>query len=142
MQSEIANGENPEFTSFVGASAAPSQTPAVSPQITPRPCSDTPKRFIVCTAPAIHLFWPYTPAFELARNQCNTTKRATPASNTKKGTRKWLSVAIVLIHLPRLNSASIINLAARDGFVAPTLYFVHITVNKMEFNRDAVYSTG
>ena len=29
-----------ELTSFVGASAAPSQTPAASPQITPMPCTD------------------------------------------------------------------------------------------------------
>jgi hypothetical protein len=42
MQSETANGERPVFTSFVGASAAPSHTPAVNPQITPNPCSDIP----------------------------------------------------------------------------------------------------
>src|SRR5260370_35682220 len=42
MHNEIANGENPELTSFVGASAAPSHTPAVKPQITPKLCSDNP----------------------------------------------------------------------------------------------------
>src|SRR5580658_2186872 len=42
MKSEMAKGEYPAVTSLVGASAAPSQTPAVSPQITPRPCSDSP----------------------------------------------------------------------------------------------------
>src|SRR4029077_10046350 len=31
---------NPEFTSFVGASAAPSHTPAPNPQTTPRACND------------------------------------------------------------------------------------------------------
>ena len=36
----MANGDKPELTSLVGASAAPSQTPAPSPQMTPRPCSD------------------------------------------------------------------------------------------------------
>src|SRR6185437_9455188 len=41
MQSEIANGENPALTSFVGASAAPSHTPAANPQITPSPCSES-----------------------------------------------------------------------------------------------------
>ena len=35
MHNEIANGENPEFTSLVGASAAPSHTPAARPQSTP-----------------------------------------------------------------------------------------------------------
>jgi hypothetical protein len=34
MQSEMAKGENPELTSLVGASAAPSHAPAASPQIT------------------------------------------------------------------------------------------------------------
>jgi hypothetical protein len=38
MQSEIANGDRPELTSLVGASAAPSQTPAPSPHATPSPC--------------------------------------------------------------------------------------------------------
>ena len=37
MHREMAKGERPELTSLVGASAAPSQTPAPSPQITPRP---------------------------------------------------------------------------------------------------------
>ena len=37
MHSEIAKGESPELTSFVGASAAPSQTPAASPHSTPMP---------------------------------------------------------------------------------------------------------
>jgi hypothetical protein len=40
MQRDTAKGEKPELTSFVGASAAPSQTPAASPQITPMPCTD------------------------------------------------------------------------------------------------------
>src|SRR5579884_1721342 len=35
---EIANGERPVLTSLVGASAAPSHTPAPSPQRTPSPC--------------------------------------------------------------------------------------------------------
>src|ERR1700677_3612741 len=42
MHSETANGERPALTNLVGASAAPSQTPAARPQITPRPCSDRP----------------------------------------------------------------------------------------------------
>src|SRR5882757_6222257 len=53
IQSEIANGENPAFTSFVGASAAPSHTPAVNPQITPSPCSDNPVFSARCTVPGI-----------------------------------------------------------------------------------------
>jgi len=40
MHSEIANGDRPELTSLVGASAAPSHTPAANPQATPRPCLD------------------------------------------------------------------------------------------------------
>jgi hypothetical protein len=40
MQSETANGEKPALTSFVGASAAPNQTPAARPQITPSPWSE------------------------------------------------------------------------------------------------------
>src|SRR5271155_1153867 len=36
MQSEIANGESPILTSLVGASAAPNQTPATRPHVTPR----------------------------------------------------------------------------------------------------------
>src|ERR1035438_1979655 len=38
MQSEMAYGDSPVLTSFVGASAAPSQAPAPSPQSTPIPC--------------------------------------------------------------------------------------------------------
>src|SRR5579872_1486903 len=40
MQSDMANGENPAFTNLVGASAAPNQTPAVNPEITPRACNE------------------------------------------------------------------------------------------------------
>src|SRR5258708_24167126 len=40
MQSEIAYGDRPELTSLVGASAAPSHTPAPSPHSTPIPCTD------------------------------------------------------------------------------------------------------
>src|ERR1700749_4505205 len=40
MHSETANGEKPALTSLVGASAAPSQTPAARPQITPKPCKE------------------------------------------------------------------------------------------------------
>src|SRR5579859_5026704 len=40
MQSEMAKGEKPASTSLVGASAAPSQTPAARPHSTPRPCSE------------------------------------------------------------------------------------------------------
>jgi hypothetical protein len=40
IQREIANGEKPAVTSFVGASADPSHTPAVKPQMTPRPWSE------------------------------------------------------------------------------------------------------
>src|SRR5579884_1595119 len=38
MHRETANGERPVLTSLVGASAAPSHTPAPRPQRTPRPC--------------------------------------------------------------------------------------------------------
>src|SRR5216684_2844503 len=55
IHNEIANGENPEFTSFVGASAAPSHTPAVKPQITPKPCSDNLVFSARCTVLAMHL---------------------------------------------------------------------------------------
>src|SRR5882757_2042451 len=89
IQSEIANGENPAFTSFVGASAAPSHTPAVNPQITPSPCSDNPVFSILCTAFAIHLSSYNQP-------QCSTTSSAIPANRTKNGTKKWLSVIIAL----------------------------------------------
>jgi hypothetical protein len=58
MHNEIAKGENPEFTNFVGASAAPSQTPAVKPQITPRPCSDNPGFLTRCTVLAMRLSLP------------------------------------------------------------------------------------
>ena len=36
MASEMAKGDRPELTSLVGASAAPSQTPAARAQATPR----------------------------------------------------------------------------------------------------------
>jgi hypothetical protein len=55
MQREIAKGENPAFTSFVGASAAPSQTPAVNPQMTPRLCSDKPVFCARCAVLAIDI---------------------------------------------------------------------------------------
>jgi len=55
MHNDIAKGENPEFTSFVGASAAPSHTPAVKPQITPKLCSDNPVFLTRCTVLAMHL---------------------------------------------------------------------------------------
>ena len=42
MHSETANGEKPALTSLVGASAAPSHTPAARPQITPSPWSERP----------------------------------------------------------------------------------------------------
>jgi hypothetical protein len=38
---EIVKGENPAFTSFVGASAVPSQTAAANPQKTPSLCSES-----------------------------------------------------------------------------------------------------
>jgi hypothetical protein len=40
MHSEIANGDSPELTSLVGASAPPSHTPAASAQATPSACTD------------------------------------------------------------------------------------------------------
>jgi hypothetical protein len=52
MHNETAKGDNPVFTSFVGASAAPSQTPAVKPQITPSPCSETLCFFDLSATPA------------------------------------------------------------------------------------------
>jgi hypothetical protein len=55
MHKEIAKGEKPELTSFVGASAAPSHTPAVKPQITPKPCSDNLAFSMRCTILAMHL---------------------------------------------------------------------------------------
>jgi hypothetical protein len=39
MMSEMAIGEIPMVTSFVGASAAPSQAPAVKPERMPNACS-------------------------------------------------------------------------------------------------------
>jgi len=42
IQSEIATGEKPAFTSFVGASAAPSHIPAVKPHSTPSLCNALP----------------------------------------------------------------------------------------------------
>src|ERR1700761_4576319 len=44
-----ANGEKPAVTSLVGASAAPSQTAAVKPQMTPRPCRES-RRFVCLSA--------------------------------------------------------------------------------------------
>jgi hypothetical protein len=58
MHNEIANGENPEFTNFVGASAAPSQTPAVKPQMTPKLCSDNPVLLTRCTVLAMRFSLP------------------------------------------------------------------------------------
>jgi hypothetical protein len=55
IHNEIAKGENPEFTSFVGASAAPSHTPAVKPQITPKLCSDNTVFSTRCTVLAMYL---------------------------------------------------------------------------------------
>jgi hypothetical protein len=40
MQSEITTGENPVFTSLVGASAPPNQVDAAMAQKTPRPWSE------------------------------------------------------------------------------------------------------
>jgi hypothetical protein len=45
MVREIRKGESPVVTSFVGASAAASQVPAATPQITPRTCSGCPAFF-------------------------------------------------------------------------------------------------
>src|SRR5262249_131366 len=39
ISSEISTGDTPAWTSFVGASAAPSHAPAASPHIMPRACS-------------------------------------------------------------------------------------------------------
>ena len=44
MPMEMRNGENPAFTSLVGASAVPSQTAAASPQKTPSLCRDRVER--------------------------------------------------------------------------------------------------
>jgi len=44
MQREMAYGERPELTSLVGASAAPSQTPAARPHRTPMPCVEVKSR--------------------------------------------------------------------------------------------------
>src|SRR5256885_11706864 len=40
MTREMTIGERPRVTSFVGASAAPSQAPAVSPEKIPRSCRE------------------------------------------------------------------------------------------------------
>src|ERR1700742_947629 len=46
MADDMAKGENPAVTSLVGASAAPNQTAAVRPQMTPRPCRES--RCFIC----------------------------------------------------------------------------------------------
>jgi hypothetical protein len=100
MHNEIAKGEKPEFTSFVGASAAPSHTPAVKPQITPKLCSDNPVFPTGRTVLAMYLsLFLFLPCFTVQRN---TTSKAMPANNTKNGTKKWLSVAMFFIPLLKL----------------------------------------
>jgi hypothetical protein len=45
MHNEIAKGEKPALTNLAGASAAPNQTPAERPQITPIPWSEPDRRW-------------------------------------------------------------------------------------------------
>ena len=86
MHSEIANGEKPAFTSFVGASAAPSHTPAVKPQITPKPCNDNALFSTLCVTPAIH--HPCFSPFASGRCSVQHDQESDPGQQYKKRHQK------------------------------------------------------
>ena len=89
MQSEMAKGDRPVLTSLVGASAAPSHTPAARPQSTPRPCIDR-----NCFAGVVALIFSFLldERCSVPTDQCNVISRARPIAKTTTGMRKWLSV--------------------------------------------------
>src|SRR5580704_3061024 len=104
MISEITTGEIPTDTNFVGASAAPSQAPAVNPESMPTTCSLRPREAAVASTAGICelrtvfiLSRVSPPSYRIARNKTN------PAISTNTGTQNWASVN-TLLH--RLNPCS------------------------------------
>jgi hypothetical protein len=105
MQSEIAKGENPAVTNFVGASAAPSHTPAARPQMTPSLWSE--KAFFVCTAsPAVGLAF-QSSIFPGKEDQRKNASRVIPSESATAGIQNWISVNIALIVSGRVISLGI-----------------------------------
>src|ERR1700730_7204200 len=108
MISEITTGEIPTDTNFVGASAAPSQAPAVKPESMPTTCSLRAREAAVasttriCELKAVSLLsrgW--LRCYRIARNKIN------PAISTNTGTQNWTSVN-TFIHRLNLGSRSTI----------------------------------
>src|SRR5437016_7943313 len=99
MMSEITIGEMPMETSFVGASAAPSQAPAAKPQRMPSSWSFF-ERDASGTAEPI---WVYTAGGILLRseNQRTNRSRSNPPIKTATGTQKWISLR-TLLHQSRV----------------------------------------
>src|SRR2546423_5013482 len=116
MHSETAKGENPAFTSLVGASAAPSHTPAANPQATPRPCMDLdPVTAFACVSVAKLPSVSSRMTLLLVLNAPGTKASAqlkTPLQGSKNGYR-WQSPSLIVrnslqarLQFPWLNTIS------------------------------------
>src|SRR5260370_983294 len=99
MMNEMTIGEMPMETSFVGASAAPSQAPAVNPERIPKSWS-----FFERDAS-----WVAGENSEgegggillRSENQRINRRRSNPPIRTATGTQKWISLR-TLVHQPRV----------------------------------------
>lgn len=87
MHKEITKGEKPATTSFVGASAPPSHTPAARPQATPSPCSEW-----VTALVGVLVF-----VARLDLDQYRQARRTIPKISTASGIQNWLSERIALV---------------------------------------------
>src|SRR6266700_7754252 len=97
MMSEMTIGEMPMETSFVGASAAPSQAPAAKPQRTPSSCS-----FFGRAASWIaggNWEGETGGIFLRSENQRINRRRSNPPIKTATGTQKWMSVSTLVTQL-------------------------------------------
>src|SRR2546429_10021529 len=98
MISEMTIGEMPMETSFVGASAAPSQAPAAKPERMPRSCSLFARDASWITVEV----WVDGTGSILLRSDIQRINRrsSNPPIRTATGTQKWMSLRI-LAHQPR-----------------------------------------
>jgi hypothetical protein len=92
MKSEMAKGERPELTSLVGASAAPSQTPAARAQATPREWTEV--KAVLLFILSVSLI-----AAVLGLNQWSVMRSVRPRRKTASGMRKWESVRMAATFL-------------------------------------------
>jgi hypothetical protein len=95
MMSEMAIGEIPMETSFVGASAAPSHAPAVKPERMPSSCNLRARAESVAGRElAGGADIGMKSGFE---NQCMNRRSNNPPASTTTGTQKWMSISMLAI---------------------------------------------